>query len=60
MGLGPVVCTECRVFADLLDSGDWGCPVCGDYLSLGHLWEQKDRDAYEENTKFIDFARGDK
>lgn len=66
MGLGPTVCTDCKVYADLgLESINtngtkgrfWYCPMCGTH-ELGHLWEQKDQKIYDVNEKFVQFVKG--
>ena len=62
MGLGPPVCEDCRVIAKLEHPGrGWHCPVCNKQgHQLGNLWQQPDQEVYEQNTKFVDFVKGDK
>jgi len=66
MGLGPPVCTDCKVYARLeLESmvtdgtkgRGWYCPMCGTQ-EIGNLWEQKDQKIYDVNEKFVQFVKG--
>lgn len=65
MGLGPLVCDECRVFAQDRSTNQWGgyrwlCPSCGNEDVLEYLWmytEEQQR-IIENNTKFYRFVEG--
>ena len=63
MGLGPPVCTDCKVFAELRDlpvlRSSWVCPMCGQH-SNGHLWElpSDQYNLYTSNTKLVKFIKG--
>ena len=59
MGLGPAVCKDCKIYADLDNQQEWFCPVCGKKENdLGHIWEQPDQAVYDHNQKFIKFIKG--
>lgn len=60
MGLGPVVCANCQIYAEWEHPGrGYHCPLCGKSGHLlGHLWEQKDYKIYDTNQKFVKFMQG--
>jgi transposase len=59
MGLGPLICVECEVFAVREDHTD-RCPCCGEENYLDYLWmftdEQQER--VHSNTRFYRFVAG--
>ena len=59
MGLGPPVCTDCRVIGEII--GDtWTCPMCYSIRLGSHLWEytKEYQQQFEANTRFARFMRG--
>lgn len=73
MGLGPPVCTKCRVFATITEKGDprygikvrygnsyYYCPICGSPELNSNLWEytEEAQDEIDGNTRFLKFMNG--
>jgi hypothetical protein len=49
MGLGPPVCTKCRVIKILIDIHPyWKCPICNETKCDKNLWEL----SKEEQTEY--------
>ena len=60
MGLGPPVCRNCKVIFTYEDKAKvWYCPSCATGDTNWFLFEQKDQDIYEQNTKFLKFLKGE-
>jgi hypothetical protein len=65
MGLGPLICAECRVYAERRTTNEsggyrWVCPVCGSEAELDYLWmsPEKDQEVIDKNSQFIRFVQG--
>jgi len=73
MGLGPPVCTKCKVIGVVTPKDDprygatvpwgasyWHCPICDTPKLDNHLWEypQEQQDEIEGNTLFLKFMKG--
>lgn len=62
MGLGPVVCPFCLVYAHApLDSEwrEWRCSLCGtDVLEYLWLFTEEEQRQIHVNSKFIRFVEG--
>jgi hypothetical protein len=61
MGLGPPVCTKCRVLYTFKQSYGWECPICktnNANYKVG-LWESDFTEKeLEDNLKFYNFIKG--
>lgn len=63
MGLGPLICPQCLVYADLIKSndgpGDWTCPCCGSG-AVDYMWMFTDSEQAKvsSNTQFVNFVKG--
>jgi RNA polymerase subunit RPABC4/transcription elongation factor Spt4 len=61
MGLGPLICVECEIFAREHDQQDYYvCPRCGSQV-LEYLWmyTEAEQARIADNDKFYRFVRGD-
>jgi hypothetical protein len=74
MGLGPPVCTKCKVLGELTVKSDillygaagkygisyWHCPICKSLDLHGNLWEYDKitQDEIDGNTRFLKFMNG--
>jgi hypothetical protein len=65
MGLGPVVCPECLVCADLVTTNQWGaskwtCPQCSNTEALDYMWmfTEEQQAQVTKNSRFIKFITG--
>ena len=66
MGLGPLICPECLVYARDMQTNEWGaykwtCPGCGNDQALEYLWmfTEEQQKKIEINTKFYNFVLGE-
>jgi len=60
MGLGPLVCVECKLYARENDQQDYyRCPCCGSQV-LEYLWmlTEHEQEQVRKNDKFYRFAQG--
>ena len=63
MGLGPLICPECLVYADLDKTndgpGEWRCPCCGSFaMDYYFMFTDEEQAKLSANQKFIRFVRG--
>ena len=61
MGLGPVVCPSCMIFAaaDSDSYKEWHCKSCGtDVLEYLWLFTEEEQRQIATNSKFIRFVEG--
>jgi hypothetical protein len=68
MGLGPMACSGCLVYADLViekrqegyGPKEWVCPSCGNDHSLDYLWmfTEAEQASITANSKLIRFVQG--
>ena len=64
MGLGPLICPECLVYADLVKDndgpGEWRCPCCGsEALDYYFMFTDAEQAQVSVNQKFIRFIAGE-
>lgn len=60
MGLGPLICQECELYARENDQQDYyRCPRCGGDM-LDYLWmfTEEEQRRIEANDRFYRFVRG--
>jgi len=63
MGLGPLVCVECKLYTNLVKTndgpGEWTCPCCGTD-AVDYLWllTETEQTQIANNSKFYRFVSG--
>lgn len=65
MGLGPLVCPECLVYAAQVTTNQWGaskwtCPQCGNDEVLEYMWmfTEAQQEQIATNSRFVRFVAG--
>ena len=68
MGLGPLICPECMVYAKLEQDEhqdgygprEYVCPACGNDHTMEYLWmfTEDEQKTIESNTRFYRFVEG--
>lgn len=62
MGLGPLICPECLVYAQLTPTdgpGEWACPCCGsEAMDYYFMFTDEEQAKVSVNQKFIRFVEG--
>lgn len=60
MGLGPLICVECELFArEEVTHEYWRCPRCGgDVLEYLWMFDEEQQRRIHNNDRFYRFVRG--
>ena len=61
MGLGPLICCHCHIFAVRDQGNNDRCPQCGEENYLDYLWmfDETQQKRITANSKFYRFVAGE-